>query len=175
MSRSGMKQETRKLRAKTVAKKMQRKTGKERTKVAAEILKLQQLGAASTNPGLEQLSQEARATREGLNNLIKGFNKNASAFANAAANLDARVGALMLVGDDLISLLPADQEAVTTYVDDEGKRKVHWEAYIKHYVDNVRALALRGKEAAEAAEVDSEDEDDNLTVFGGNHEASVDG
>jgi len=174
MSRSGKKQAKRQIRAKVVAKKMQRRTSKERVKVAAEILKLQQLGAVSTNPDLAQLSREAGATRDGLNNLIRGFNKNAQAFADAAANLDARIGALMLVGDDLVSLLPADQTEVTTYEDAEGKRKVHWEAYIKHYVDNVRALALKTKEAMTSA-ADQEEDSEEPIVFGGNHEAGGNG
>ena len=170
MSRSGKTQEKRKLRAKVVAKKMARQSSKERTKVAAELLKLQQLGVVSTRP---DLSQEVRATRDGLNNLIQGFNKNSTALANAIANLDARIGALMLVGDDMAALLPEEQTGVTLYATEDGTRKVHWEAYIKHYVDNVRALAMRVN-APSVPEEPSEPQED-LIVFGGNHEASTNG
>lgn len=186
MSKNGQKQQKkRQLRAKVVAQKMQRKTGKERVKVAAEILKLQQLGAASTNPTLEELRLESIRTREGLNGLINGFNQNAQTFAAAVANLDARIGALMLVGDDFLKLLKHESEVrldvdgreiVTSNVDASGERKVHWEAYMKHYVDNVRQVYQAKMDLEQAAkavqDVAAQPAD---VIFGGTHEDGISG
>lgn len=156
MSKSGTSQnrgQKRQLRQKVVAGKLKRQSDKERTKVAKELHKLQQLGAGDLNPHIQQLRLESKNTRDGLNNLIQAFNTNFQSYGGAMQHLDARLGALSLVVDDIVSSLAASGVALPelTVVQNEAKTLVHWEAYLKHYIDNVRAeLLARAAAAAEA-------------------------
>jgi hypothetical protein len=149
MSKSGTNQR-RQLRPKVVANKLKRQSDKERTKVAREIHKLQQLGAGDLNPHIQQLNLENKNTRDGLNNLIRAFNDNFQSYGAAMQQLDTRLGALTLVVDDIVSSLALSGIALPelTVLQQEGKTLVHWEAYLKHYIDNVRAELLARAEAA---------------------------
>lgn len=153
MSKSGFNQtrsQRRQLRQRVVADKLKRQSDKERAKVAKELHKLQQLGAADLNPHIQQLSLENRQTREGLNRLIQAFNTNSRVYGGAMQQLDARIGALTLVVDDLVASLVAAGVSLPelTVVQQESRTLVHWEAYLKHYIDNVRAALLAQAEAA---------------------------
>jgi hypothetical protein len=154
MSKSGTSQnrgQKRQLRQKVVADKLKRQSGKERTKVAKELHKLQQLGAGDLNPHIQQLRLESKNTRDGLNGLIQAFNTNFQSYGGAMQQLDARLGAMALVVDDLVECLASagtPLPELTVLKNEAGRTSVHWEAYIKHYIDNVRAELLMRAEAA---------------------------
>lgn len=168
----------RKLRAKVVASKLKRQSDKERKKVAREIVKIQQLGAEGTNPQLEQLRLEGSSTRSSLNELIAAFNGNSQAYSGAFQHIDARIGAVMLVLDDLTASLTTSGvmlPELTTKVDEpSGRTVVFWEAYIKHYIDNVRKELEARAAAASAApplytpEAEQTESNNLDVVFGGN-------
>lgn len=151
MSKSGTKPR-RQLRQKVVANKLKRQSAKERTKVAREIHKLQQLGAGDLNPHIQQLRLDGDATRKGLNHLIQAFNDNSRMYAEAVQHMDARLGALALAFDDLVASLAASGIALPelTTTEKDGKTLVFWEAYFKHYTENIRT-ELQARAAAATA------------------------
>ena len=132
MSKSGQSpQRNKKLRAKIVARKLGRQSVKERVKVAKEITKLQQ---ANQSPQQKLIDD--------INAAFEQVNRSLQSFGSAIQHIDARQGAIMLVLDDLALRGVAD----VTLSDD--RKAIHWEAYIKHYIDNVRKdLALRAEVA----------------------------
>lgn len=159
MSRNG--QQQRKIRPKVVKKRLERKQDRERKKVAHHILNLQQLSEADKNPAILELRQQLEANRKGHNELAQAFNKNFRTYSDAFQHLDARIGSLMLVTNDLVELLHGkgllNEDVLTTTIvkglDDKGaeteKHQPYWEAYIAHYLKLIKAAA--DKDAADAA------------------------
>jgi len=150
MSRNG---QQRKIRAKVVKKKLDRQQGKERQKVARHILNLQQLGEADKNPVIQELKLQLEANRKGHNELAQAFNKNFRAYSDAFQHIDARIGSLMLVVNDLVELLHSkdllDEDILTTTIFQGGEvpglHQPYWEAYIKHYLGLVKEAADKSK------------------------------
>jgi len=183
MSRNG--QQQRKIRTKVVKKKLERRQVKERQKVARHILNLQQLGEADQNPVILELRQQLEANRKGHNELAQAFNKNFRTYSDAFQHLDARIGSLMLVTNDLVELLHSkgllNEDILTTTIvkgiDDKGveaeKHQPYWEAYISHYLKLVKVAADNAAEAEKEAqpliESTSSDSDSDYadTTFGG--------
>ncbi len=181
MSKSG--QMKRRVRAKQVQKVLERKQEKERAAVAKHVHLLQQQQAGDQNPHIQQLSQQLEHLVKGHNDLVTAYNVNWKNFADSIRQLDARLGALALVVDDLVRggvdnvtrLAAADVPTP----DHEAIGGVHWHAYIRLYVKKVEEdlARLKAQEAAaqEAPSVDFDplitppavDEDTDADVFGG--------
>lgn len=164
MSRNGQKRTNRKLRSSVVAKRLESQVRKERTKVAKEITKLQQLAAGDHDPHIQQLNANIQELLKGHNAAVSGFNQNFLAYSKAIQHIDVRIGALMLVIDDLVKGGVAD---VTRKEEGGG---VHWEAYIKHHINKLKEQ-LEAQAAQQAAEAPTDDESalaqPGDVVFGG--------
>lgn len=182
MSRNG---KNRKPRTKQVQKALQRQQEKERAKVAGHVLKLQQLQAGDQSPHIQQINQQLDQLVKGHNELANAYNTNWTNFANSIQHLDARVGAMQLVLDDIVrtgiqEVTKLDAEALGLHEGAEHPQLggVHWPGYIRTYLKKVEAeLALlkqQGEQAQaapfdplltpEAPEAEAETDD---VVFGG--------
>lgn len=173
MSRNG---QQRKIRAKVVKQKLDRQQGKERRKVARNILNLQQLGEADKNPVIQELKLQLEANRKGHNELAQAFNTNFRAYTDAFQHIDARIGSLMLVMNDIVELLHSrgmlGEDILTTVAfpngDAPGKRQPYWEAYIKHYLGLVKDAADKSKsQILLDSSIGGSDSDYADTTFGG--------
>jgi hypothetical protein len=186
MSRNG--QQQRKIRAKVVKKKLERQQAKERGKVARHLLNLQQLGEADKNPAIIELRNQIEADRRGLNNLIQAHNKNFRAYTDAFQHLDARLGALMLVSNDIVELLHVrgllDESVLTTTLvrstDASSGKEIErsqpdWEAYIAYYLKTIRDTKEAAAGAEQLVESIAEESDDDYadTTFGGEDPPNV--
>ena len=157
MSKNGRSpQKNKKLRAKVVAKKLERQSVKERVKVAKEIHKLQQASQSTQQKLIDE-----------INSAFSQVNRSLQSFGAAIQHIDARQGAIMLVVSDLVLRGAADVTLT------EDRTAVHWEAYIKHYIDNVRkdlelrADAAKLQEQLATPEVPAEEPTHIDVVFGG--------
>lgn len=168
MSRNG------KVRAKVVARRLQRQTEKERAKVAKALHSLQQTKALAESPAGAELTQQLELLRQSHNQLVESHNALVKNYGNSLQHLDMRLGAVVLVIDDLVK---GGAGNVTRAVDansDSAEPGVYWEAYIKHYLAKLKAeidAARKEQAAAEGsplitpAEEGSTEETD--VVFGG--------
>ena len=172
MSRNGQKRSNRKLRSSVVAKRLEKLAKKERTEVAKEVTKLQQLAAGDADPHIQQLYRQFKELLDGHNHAVTGFNQNFQAYSKAIQHLDARLSALMMVVDDLVS---GGVDNVTRLVDDEKEGGslggVHWEAYIRLHISKIKEQ-LAAQQAQAAAATESAEEETPLArpgdhIFGG--------
>lgn len=169
MSKSGRKK-NKKIRAKVVASRLEHQAQRERTKVAREVNKLQQLAAAGDiNPHLQPVIQQVELLRQGHNSCIEAFNSNFASYGNAIQHMDTGLGAIMLVLDDLVA---GGAENVTRRADSlEHGQGVYWEAYIALHLKKVAEKIEASKLQLTTPEPNGSDAGD--VIFGGNtsHEA----
>lgn len=185
MSRNG---KNRKPRPRQVQKALLRQQEKERARVAGHVLKLQQLQAGDQSPHIQQINKQLELLVRGHNELAEAYNKNWQGFANSIQHLDSRVGAIMLVLDDIArggleEVTKLDAEALGLHKGAEHPQLggVHWPGYIHTYLKKVEAELEQYKKQAEAAQtvqfdplitpptVEDEPDTDDV-VFGGKDE-----
>lgn len=157
MSRNG--QRKRNVRAKQVQKVLQRRQEKERHKVASHILNLQQLQAGDQNPHIQQHAQQLELLIKAHNELATAYNKNWQNFSQSIQMLDTRVGAMMLVLDDIIrsgieEVTKLDAEGLGLQAGAEHPQigGVHWPGYFHTYLKKIEAELALLKTQAEAAQ-----------------------
>jgi hypothetical protein len=179
MSKNG--QQPRKIRAKVLKKKLERQQVRERAKVARHVASLQQLNDADQNPAILELRRQCEANRRGCNELINAFNKNFRTYTDAIQHMDARMGAMMLVINDLTELLRLsdmlDETILTTMevpsMGEQGaeviRRQPFWEGYISSYLNLLKVAADSKQNSAPLVEsvADESDNDYADTTFGG--------
>jgi hypothetical protein len=143
MSKNGK----RPLRAKVVQRKLQRQQSKERVKIAHHVVKLQQQNALGQGPvSIQELKDQLEANRSGLNDLVTAHNTNFKTYSDAFQHLDARLGSIMLVLNDVTQLLKShgllNEEILTTTTNvTSGLVQPFWEAYIQQYLDSIKKAA----------------------------------
>lgn len=156
MSRNGKNRKS--PRAKQVQKAVQRQQEKERARVAGHLLKLSQLEGGDKNPHIQQINQQLSQLADAHDNLATAYNNNWQGFANSLQLLDARVGAIMLVLDDIVrdgiqEVTKLDAEGLGLHSAAQAPQLggVHWPGYIHTYVKKVEAELAKLKEAHAAA------------------------
>lgn len=176
MSRNGQKQK--KPRPSQVAKIQARALVKEREKVAVEVHRLRQLEEGDKNPHIQELRKQVSVLLAGHNELVTKFNSNAQGMAQSIQHLDARVGAMMFVLDDIVRGGVGNVSTMSAMeAPSPGHRTVggvHWQGYIHMYLKQLEMELeeLRAKNEAAGAEPlrtpEAEAiEDDEPVVFGG--------
>lgn len=174
MSRNGQKK--RSPRPAQVAKIQARALAKERKKVAGEVLKLQQLEAGDRDPHIQELRSQVQALLKGHNELVTKYNDNTKGMSQAIQHLDARVGAMMFVLDDIVrggitnvtKLSPLEAPSP----DHRTVGGVHWQGYVHMYLKQLELELDELRAKSEAPELlvtpePEETEDDEPVVFGG--------
>jgi hypothetical protein len=180
MSKNG--QQPRKIRAKVLKKKLQRQQVRERAKVARHVVNLQQLSDADQNPAILELRRQCEENRRGYNEIIGAFNKNFRTYTDAIQHMDARLGALMLVANDITEVLRSrgllDETILTTVgvatKDENGvnvtRQQPFWEGYISSYVNLLKLAEKQSKQDSTPLVESVPDESDSDyadTTFGG--------
>ena len=170
------------LRAKVVQRKLQRMQSKERAKVARHVVTLQQINAPDQSPlSIQELGDQLEANRKGLNDLAKAHNTNFSTYSDAFQHLDARLGAIMLVANDMTQLLKShnllnEDILTTTTSTSSGLVQPFWEAYIQQYLKLVQQAADVAKAAlAVVPSIITDSEESNYAdmEFGGEDTPNV--
>ena len=182
MSRNGKKP-----RAKQVQKAMARAQEKERARVAVHISRLQQLNKGDQDPHIQKLYQQVDLLVQGHNELATACNTNWKGFSDSIQHLDSRVGAMMLVLDDIVrdgveGVTRLDALALGLHESAEHPQLggVHWPGYIRTYLKRVEAelaeLKARHQAAAQKEPFDplitptTEETEPEEVVFGGKDE-----
>jgi hypothetical protein len=145
-----------------VKKALARAQDKERARVAVHIDRLQQLQAGDQNPHIQKIFQQINLLVEGHNSLATACNANWKGFGDSIQHLDARVGAIAQVLDDLVRGGIPNITTLSALESPDGKFDnpmvggVHWPGYIKMYIDRVTVelaeLKARHQAQAEASQ-----------------------
>lgn len=158
MSRNGQRRKN--VRQKVIQRNLERQAERERKKVAVEIRKVQRLETGDNDPHIQGLQSQINQLLEGHNRLNDGHNSlvgahntNFDVYSKAMTHLDARLGALVLAVDDLVLGLAKVSSAFVENVTRGEDGRVHWRAYIKHYLDNVKSELERQGDQQTAAQV----------------------
>lgn len=154
MSKNG--QMKRRVRAKQVQKLMARKQEKERAQVAKHVLNLQQQQAGDQNPHIQDINRQLAALVQGHNELVTAYNANWKNFSESIRQLDARLGALFLVLDDLVR---GGVDNVTKFTEADVSEPghpavggIHMHAYVRLYLKRAEEEFAALKAQAEAAQ-----------------------
>lgn len=156
MSRNGQRKMP---RAKQVQKALARAQEKERAKVAVHLDRLSKLNEGDNDPHMQELRRQMQLLVDGHNNLVTAYNTNLQNFGNSIQHLDARVGAIFIVLDDIVkrgisdvtTLGPIDL-GIHEGVEHPQLGGVHWAGYIRMYMKKVEEdLALLKQQQQEAA------------------------
>lgn len=175
-----------------VKKALARAQEKERAKVAVHLNRLQQLQEGDQNPHIQKLVQQINLLVEGHNNLATACNANWKGFADSIQHLDARVGAIAQVLDDIVKGGIENVTRLSAIESPDGNPEnpmvggVHWPGYIKMYIDRVTTelAELKARQQAQAESEQAEPFDPLITpkqeeaepedvVFGGKDESNV--
>jgi hypothetical protein len=126
----------------------------------------------------QQLKDQVELNRKEHGELVEAFNKNFRTYTDAFQHLDTRIGALMLVLNDIVELLhhshSLDENILTTTVVKsagsnssigEDRHQPHWEAYIKFYLKLIQASSADSTINSVDDSQDSQDYQE--VVFGG--------
>lgn len=177
-------------RAKVIQRSLLRSQQKERQKVAEEILKLQRLKSGDDDPHVQQLYRSCESLERAFNAMAGEINQNFRTYQRVQMQLDARVGAIFRVLEDLITNSPGliDSLRYTSQVLG-GPKTPGWEAYMQEQLAAVQEevakyaeiQAAAAKYAAEKSAEASADplttpvfapqavDDDSPIEFGGDH------